>query len=169
MFFPDGGGSVLAAIESTGEPVLPLTRWLIPENPKMSNVIDVAYMRQERDDFRIEYVASWNAQDVDVVIGPCHVGPAPEHDTTRFWTYTSFWNLVDHPGLAFPTPIKAEAGEKYAEDYKPLSDDCRIVKQMWDEGNFEGAPVALQINARKYHDNQLFGAMAVLKDILNLP
>jgi amidase len=169
MFLPDGGGGVLAAIEASGEPVLPLTRWLIPGNATMSNAVDVAYMRQERDNFRIEYAASWNAQDVDVVIGPCHVGPAAEHDTARFWTYTSFWNLVDHPGLAFPTPIKTQAGEKYAEDYQPLSEECRIVKQMWDEGDFEGAPVALQINARKYHDNQLFGALAILKDILDLP
>lgn len=169
MFLPDGGGGVLAAIEAGGEPVLPLTRWFIPDNAKMCNAVDVAYMRQERDNFRIEYAASWNAQDVDVVIGPCFVGPAAEHDTARFWTYTSFWNLVDHPGLAFPTPIKAEAGEKYTENYKPLSDECRMVKQMWDEGDFEGAPVALQINARKYHDNQLFSALAVLKDILNLP
>ncbi|KEF58779.1 uncharacterized protein A1O9_03622 [Exophiala aquamarina CBS 119918] len=169
MFIPDGGVGVLAAIEASGEPVLPLTRWLIHEDAKMKNAVEVAYLRQERDNFRIEYAASWNAQDVDVVIGPTHVGPAPQHDTTRFWTYTTFWNLVDHPGLVFPTPIRSEAGEKYADNYKPLSNECRIVKQEWDDGNFEGAPIALQINARKYHDNQLFGALSILKDILGLP
>jgi len=169
MFLPDGGAGVLAAIEASGEPVLPLTRWFIPEGSKMKNAVEVSELRFERDTFRIEYAASWNAQDVDVVIGPCHVGPATEHDTARFWTYTSLWNLVDHPGLVFPTPIKTEASEKYADEYKPLSDECRMVKQAWDEGNFEGAPICLQINARKYHDNQLFGALAILKGILDLP
>ncbi|KAK5044731.1 hypothetical protein LTR84_010505 [Exophiala bonariae] len=168
MFIPDGGAGIIEAIESSGEPVLPLTRALIPDNAKMSNAVEVSDMRFERDTFRTEYVAAWNAQDVDVVIGPCYVGPAPAHDTARYWTYTSFWNFVDHPGLVFPTPIKAELGEKYAEDYKPLSEECKQVKELWDGGDFEGAPVNLQINARKYHDNQLFGALAVLKDVLSL-
>lgn len=169
MYIPDGGAGVFAAIEAGGEPVLPLTRWLIPEGSKSGDVNDVNNLRYERDTFRTEYLTRWNAQDVDVVIGPCHVGTAQEHEKTKYWTYTTFWNLVDYPGLIFPTPIKAEKGEKYAEDYKPLSDDCRIVKEAWDEGDFEGAPVALQINARRYHDGQLFGAMTVLKEILSLP
>lgn len=169
MFIPDGGAGIIAAIESSGEPVLPLTHALIRDDAKMSNAVELAYMRQERDDFRREYAESWNAQDVDVVIGPCYAGPAAQHDTARFWTYTSFWNFVDHPGLVVPTPIKTEAGERYANDYKPLSDACREVKELWENGDFEGAPIALQINARRYHDNQLFGAVSVLKDILDLP
>ena len=168
MFVPDGGAGIIEAIESSGEPVLPLTRVLITDKAKMSNAIEVSDMRFERDSFRMEYAAAWNTQDVDVVIGPCFIGPAAVHDTARFWTYTSFWNFVDYPGLVFPTPIKAELGEKYADNYKPLSDECREVKELWDAGDFEGAPVNLQINARKYHDNQLFGALAVLKDVLNL-
>ncbi|KAL6242008.1 hypothetical protein RBB50_010919 [Rhinocladiella similis] len=169
MYLPDGGASVLAILEASGEPLLPLTRWFVPEGSKMNNATEIASLRQERDEFRTEYATHWNNQDVDVVIGPCFVGPAAEHDTARFWTYTSFWNLVDHPGLTFPTPIKVEAGEIYADDYKPLSDECGIVKQEWEAGHFEGAPITLQVNARKYHDNQLFSAMAILKDILNLP
>ncbi|KIW18846.1 hypothetical protein PV08_03135 [Exophiala spinifera] len=169
MFLPDGGAGVLAILEASGEPVLPLTRWFIPEGSEMKNASEVAVLRQERDEFRTEYAAHWNSQNVDVVIGPCYVGPAAEHDTARFWTYTSFWNLVDYPGLVFPTPIKVEAGEIYAEDYEPLSDQCRIIKQEWEAGEFERAPITLQVNARKYHDDQLFSAMAILKDILNLP
>lgn len=169
MFIPDGGEGVLAALEASGEPLLPLTRWFIPEDARMSNAAEVAAMRMERDSFRNEFVASWNSQDVDIVIGPCHVGPAAEHDTARYPTYTAIWNLVDYPGLTIPTPIKTEAGEKYAESYTPLSTECGLVKELWDAGDFEGAPVTLQVNARKYHDNQLFGALAVLKDILSLP
>ncbi|KPI35894.1 putative amidase [Cyphellophora attinorum] len=168
MFVPDGGAGVIAAIEAGGEPVLPLTRTFLAGNSKMSNAVEVSDMRFERDTFRTEYAKAWNAQDVDVVLGPCHVGPAAAHDTARFWTYTGFWNFVDYPGLVFPTPIKAELGEKYAETYKPLSGECKAVKELWDAGDFEGAPVNLQINARRYHDNELFGALALLKDALSL-
>jgi amidase len=169
VLLPGGGGDIIAAIKASGEPVLPLTSYLLSSDVKMHNAAELAKMRSERDLFRIEYAAQWQAQDVDVVIGPCYVGPAGKHETTKYWTYTYFWNYVDHPGLTFPTPIKAEEGEEYAEDYRPLSDECRAVKEHWDEGGFDGAPVSLQINARKYHDNQLFSAMAVVKDILKLP
>jgi len=114
-------------------------------------------------------LAHWNRQDVDVVIGPAFVGPASAHDTAFYWTYTSLYNFVDYPGVVFPTPIKAEPDEKYAADYTPLSDACAHVKQLWDEGDFEGAPIDLQINARKYHDNQLYGALELLKGALSLP
>ncbi|EXJ85684.1 hypothetical protein A1O1_06050 [Capronia coronata CBS 617.96] len=135
----------------------------------MQTATAVAQMRQERDKFRCAFLENWNAQDVDVVIGPCFVGPACAHESAFYWTYTSLWNFVDYPGVVFPTPIKAEVGEKYAADYTPLSDDCKHVKQLWDKGNFEGAPITLQLNARKYHDNQLLGALALVKDVLGLP
>lgn len=45
---------------------------------------------------------------------------------------------------------------------------CAQVKQLWGETDFEGAPVNLQLVARKYHDNELFGAFGTLKDILGL-
>jgi len=170
MYWPDGGSTVKAAIQSTGEPVFPLSDWIWKdEEPAgMQTAEAVNQMRRERDEFRCDFAASWQAQDVDVVIGPAFVGPASAHDTAFYWTYTSLYNFVDYPGVVVPTPIKAEGGEKYASDYTPLSDACKHVKQLWEEGDFTGAPVNLQIVARKYHDNELFGALALLKDILNL-
>jgi amidase len=135
----------------------------------MLNAEEVNQLRFQRDQFRYQFADSWARQDVDVVIGPAFVGPACAHDTAFYWTYTSLWNFVDYPGVVFPTPIKTERNEKYAKDYEPLSKECRHVNELWDASSFEGAPVNLQINARKYHDNELFGALAMLKDVLELP
>jgi amidase len=135
----------------------------------MLDAEDVNQLRYQRDQYRSKFADSWNEQDVDVVIGPAFVGPACAHETAFYWTYTSLWNFVDYPGVVFPTPVKAEVGEKYAEDYKPLSKECQHVKELWEQSNFEGAPVDLQINARRYHDNEMFGTLAMLKDILGLP
>lgn len=171
MYWPDGGQGPIEAITSSGEPIHPLSEWIWKDAAPhgMQTATAVSYMRQERDQFRMAFADNWNAQDVDVVIGPAFVGPACAHDTAFYWTYTSLYNFVDYPGVVFPTPVKAEAGEQYASDYTPLSDACQHVKQLWEESNFEGAPVDLQINARKYHDNQLFGALTLLKDALSLP
>jgi amidase len=91
------------------------------------------------------------------------------HDTAFYWTYTSLYNLVDYPGVAVPTPLRVEAGEQYDHGHTPLSAACEDVKRLWESGDFDGAPLALQVVARKYHDSELFGALAVVKDILGLP
>lgn len=170
MYWLDGGKGMEDAITAVGEPVHPLSKWIWKDAEPlgMQDAVSISAMRAERDNYRIAFAASWTAQDVDVVIGPAFVGPACAHDTAFYWTYTSLYNFVDYPGVVIPTPIKAEAGERYASSYTPLSDACQHVKQLWGESDFTGAPVNLQVNARKYHDNQLFGALAVLKDVLSL-
>jgi amidase len=170
-YWPGGGKLAKEDIMSTGEPVLPLSDWTWKdaESHRMLDAEQVNDLRAGRDKFRYEFVDNWNEQEVDIVIGPAFVGPACAHDTAFYWTYTSLYNFVDYPGVVVPTPIKTEAKEEYAADYKPLSDECEKVKELWEASSFEGAPIDLQIVARRYHDNELFGALVVLKDILDLP
>lgn len=42
------------------------------------------------------------------------------------------------------------------------------MRQLWAEGDFEGAPVSLQLVARKSHDNELFAALEAMKDVLGI-
>ncbi|KAF2872797.1 amidase signature domain-containing protein [Massariosphaeria phaeospora] len=170
MYWPDAGKGEKDAIAAAGEPLHPLSQWIWKdaEETGMLDAVGVSQQRDERDEFRCKFAEHWCAQDVDVVIGPAFVGPACAHDSAFYWTYTSLYNLVDYPGVVFPTPITACADERYAEDYVPLSEECRHVKMLWDKGGFEGAPVDLQIVARKYHDNELFGALQVLREVLGL-
>ncbi|CRK35463.1 putative amidase like protein [Verticillium longisporum] len=167
-YWPDGGQGARDEIVSTGEPLHPLSEWIWKdaEPHGILTAQNVAPMRKDRDDFRIKFARSWAEQDVDVVLGPAYVGPACAHDTAFTWTYTSLYNFVDYPGVVFPTPIVIQREEKYDASYVPLSDACREVRRLWDESDFEGAPINLQLVARKYHDNQLFGALAVLQNIL---
>lgn len=171
MYWPDGGNLARKAIQSTGEPIHSLSDWIWKdaEPAGMKTAVDVSLMRRERDEFRWAFAKSWQDQDVDVVIGPAFVGPASAHDTAFYWNYTSLYNFVDYPGVVVPTPVKAEAGDKYDAGYVPLSDACQHVKELWESSDFKVAPVNLQIVARKYHDNELFGALHVLKDVLSLP
>ncbi|KAJ9416332.1 amidase signature domain-containing protein [Fusarium oxysporum] len=160
LYWPDGGHLTKNGIISSGEPLHPLTEWIYrdAEPLGMHTAVDLTAVHKERDDFRLAFAKSWSDQDVDVIIGPSFVGPACAHDTAFYWTYTSLYNLVDYPGAVIPTPIRAESG----------NDACRHVRDLWEEGDFGGAPVSLQVVARRYHDNELFGALRVLKDVLNL-
>ncbi|EJT73607.1 hypothetical protein GGTG_07463 [Gaeumannomyces tritici R3-111a-1] len=168
LYWPDGGSAVRDPLVAAGEPVHPLSAaiWADEEAGGVRSALDVNNMRRERDEFRYAFAESWEAQDVDVVLGPSFVGPACAHDTALCWTYTSLYNLVDYPGVVFPTPIRAEAGEVYDDVYTPLSDECRRTRDLWDKGSFVGAPVALQLVARKYHDSHLLLALGTLEAIL---
>ncbi|KAK4183146.1 amidase signature domain-containing protein [Podospora australis] len=173
-YWPDGGRAVKEHCAKTGEPIFPLTQWVLKD---AESDVDVGTeglldMRVKRDIFRHQYVEHWNKQDVDVLLCPMFVGPACEHETAFYWNYTAFFNYVDYPGVVFPTPIKAgkKGEEDYAEaDKTPLSPEDQHVRDLWAKGDFEGAPIDLQLVARKYHDNDLFGALAQLKDVLQLP
>ncbi|OLN86446.1 putative amidase [Colletotrichum chlorophyti] len=173
-FFPDGGKQIKHALEATGEPALPLTKLAIQDAEASGQDLDAAGVlrhRVARDSFRCDFARHWNALDVDVVVCPAYVGPACSHETGLFWNYGAFWNYVDYPGVVIPTPVKGLS--KGSEDYAPtnatpLGKQDEHVRKLWEEGDFEGAPVGIQIVARKYHDNDLFAALKLMESSLGL-
>ncbi|EQB55393.1 hypothetical protein CGLO_04692 [Colletotrichum gloeosporioides Cg-14] len=169
IFVPDGGRMIKGAMAATGEPPMLLTKGTLEAAEAMNQDLDAAGILQQRvsrDKFRCEFAEHWMAQDVDILISPAYVGPACPHDGALFWNYESFWNYVDYPGVVVPTPIKAlkNGEEGYAPaDATPLSEDCKRARHFWEEGDYEGAPIDIQIVARKYCDNELFAALSVLQ------
>ena len=172
MYWPEGGQLVKAAAEKTGEPLHMLTKYIIQDaEGSQKNGAEISKMRVERDAFRCAFAEDWARQDVDVVLCPVYVGPAPAHDTSLYWNYTAYWNYVDCPGVVFPTPIRAgvKGSEVYPEDDTTAwNEQDAYVRKLWEEKNYEGAPINLQFVARRYHDNALFGAMGVIKGALGL-
>ena len=169
MYWPESGLGFKEHMAATGEPEFPLTTYVLKDalGDKEKTATEITQMRVDRDNFRIEFVKSWNEQDVDVVLCPVFVGPASAHDTSFYWNYTALWNFVDYPGLIVPTDFKVEeVKEKYAEDYKPLNEECKHVKGLWEETDFVGAPVCLQVVGRRYHDNELMAAVGKLQGVL---
>lgn len=168
-YWPDGGKGLCDHIRASGEPMLPLTEWIIKDAAGEGEIGSSGVLKHRllRDEFRCDFAEHWTEQDVDVVISPVFVGPACTHETAFYWNYTGFWNYVDCPGVVIPTPIKA--GPKGTEGYSdptPLSHECSHVRELWEEGDFEGAPINVQICARKYHDNDLFSALGVIERAL---
>lgn len=178
-YWHDGGKAVRDALALTDEPMLPMTEWILREavaafgnRDKDTELLlsEVYAQRRERDEFRNKFAEHWNAQDVDLLICPAFVGPACAHETAWYWNYTAFWNYVDYPGAVIPTPIVTgdKKVKKEYESAEPLSAECKHVRQLWEAGDFEGAPLNLQVIARRYHDNDLFRGLAALKDVLDL-
>ncbi|KAL7953730.1 amidase signature domain-containing protein [Trichoderma compactum] len=172
-YWPDGGNGIKKHLAASGEPLLHLTQLVIKAAEDLElTPYQILAQHLERDQFRCDFARHWESQDVDFVLCPVFFGLACEHEMSFYPNYTAFWNYVDYPGVVVPTPIRA--GKKGAEGYAadapaPLSKDDEHVRQMWEEGDFEGAPVNLQIVARKYHDNDLFAALEKMQWVLELP
>ncbi|KAH0286420.1 amidase [Aureobasidium namibiae CBS 147.97] len=170
MYVPDGGHSVRQVCEISGEPLHHLTEFNL-EGLEPVDAYGIAKLRVSRDAFRIAFSEDWAAQDVDVILSPLHVGPAAAHDTAKYLAYSALWNILDCPAIAFPTSTKVgkKGTEHYAAgDEKPWNELDAHVRALWEEHDYEGAPISLQLSARKHHDGMLIAALDMMRDVLEL-
>ncbi len=136
LYFCDGAHEENDAIAASGEPWRPLSKFIIKENPyvKQLSVAEVWDWTKEREAYRTEYMNLWNGTAtgvdangdlegaVDVILCPVSPGAAPPIDCSRYWGYTSQWNLLDYPAAVFPvTRVDPEMDAK-DEDYVPLNE-----------------------------------------------
>ncbi|KAK2594700.1 hypothetical protein QQS21_007610 [Conoideocrella luteorostrata] len=170
-YWPATAAFIDAHLAISGEPKQPLTEWIEGDAPaKELSTTEVFQQRLLRDEMRTEFSLDWHKQDVDVVLCPAFVGPACSHDTAWYWDYTGIWNYLDCPGVVVPTPIKALAqGEEHYAEKEPLSEQCAEVRRLWEEGDFEDAPINLQFVGRRHHDRELLEVLAAVRDTLKLP
>lgn len=169
-YTPDGGASLKAGLAKAGEPMEKLTQWTIQDAEGPPYTFQQMFdMRCERESFRCAFARHWAEQDVDVVVCPVFVGPASAHDTALYWDYTAFWNYVDCPGVVVPTPVRAlPKGEEQYGPGEPVGKEDAHVRELWAAGDFEGAPINLQIVGRKYHDSDLLAAVGEIERCLHV-
>ncbi|KAI0444308.1 amidase signature domain-containing protein [Xylaria telfairii] len=180
LYFCDGGAEEKAAIAESGEPWMPLSKWILVDNPHVrEHTIPTLWKaHQERNAYRAAYAALWNARGVDVILCPAGPGVAPKLETARYWGYFAQWNLLNYPAVVFPigtTVRDAHMAEykahEYPASYEPMSDADQYNYDLWKEhgvGGYAGAPVSLQLVGRIYEDEKLLGALHALLDAAGL-
>ncbi|KAH9889578.1 acetamidase [Xylariomycetidae sp. FL2044] len=180
LYFCDGGREESEAIEASGEPWLPLSKWIIQDNPHVRehNIPSLWKAVQAREDYRKKYAEIWNAtatssatsQPVDVIL--CPVGPsvAPKLNTGKYWGYTAQWNLLDYPAIVFPTGESVGMQDNrdrdgYPDNYQAMSESDKYNWDLWQEygaQGYEGAPISLQLVGRRYEDEKLFNSIKTI-------
>ena len=148
----DGGDQITELIESSGEPWRPLSRFIVSENPHVRhrNISEILDLKQRKEKYNLEYAqresakintcyvftytTDWSStassidengdlQDaVDVILCPAFPGVAPPLNTSRYWGYTSQWNLLDYPALVFPVTTVDPALDVRDEGYLPRNE-----------------------------------------------
>ncbi|KAF4458309.1 general amidase, partial [Fusarium albosuccineum] len=170
LYWPDGGEEALGLLEATGEPILPLTKFIIQEQPTVKNMTqhELWKLCTARDDYRAAYARAWtytgneDGKEVDVILCPPSFGAATPHDQSRYWGYTAHWNLLDYPAAVFPVTTVDPAKDLKDTEYVPKNEEDKFVYEMYSPEKYTDAPVSLQVVGRRQHDEQV---LAALKEI----
>lgn len=106
---------------------------------------------------------------MDVILCPPHPGAAPPIGTTKYWGYTSVWNLLDYPAAIFPVTRVDEDLDSEEMNY-----DARSEIDEWTHRHFgaprqAGAPVCLQLVGKRLEDERVVLAMEGICKAAGLP
>ena len=169
--YPDGGAAALAPLHEAGEPILPLVKWMTMEQPaaELRTIQEYWQCIMRRDAYRNFYASLWNdsargdGQEVDVILCPVGPGVAPAHDTSRYWAYTSQWNLLDYPAVVFPVTTVDPMKDRNNEGYMATLAQDRYNRDLWNPDTFAGLPVGLQIVGRRGMDEKVLAALEAIE------
>ncbi|CAI7601267.1 unnamed protein product [Penicillium discolor] len=173
LYAPDGGKAFAGHVEASGEPFTPLTAWTLRDTPGIEELSQqgVWDWTGKREMFRYAYLQEWNnvASEMDVILCPAFPTPAPLHDTSRYWGYTSLFNLLDYSALVFP--VTKVDPERDAKDitYTPKNEFDSWAYEHYDPVKQKDAPVSLQLVAKKLEEEKLLQAFREIQEKVGLP
>jgi amidase len=99
----EDGQLIKALAKMTGEPIVPLTNYILSPPVRDHTTSESWELQYARDSLKMEYWNKvWVKEDLDVLLCPASHLCAPRAGQIKYWGYTSFFNLVDMPGAVFP-------------------------------------------------------------------
>lgn len=112
LYFPDGGQRWLSAFSSTSEPVLPLTQHALNFSTSTGktplSITDNWDLNYARETYRREHHLLMKARGVDFILCPAYPGAGVLQGQSRYWGYTSIWNILDLPAAVVPSGLVAD-------------------------------------------------------------
>ncbi|OAR02346.1 hypothetical protein LLEC1_03370 [Akanthomyces lecanii] len=177
LYWPDGGEETLDCLNGAGDTVLPLTKWVIQEQASVKNMTQAELWKlcYERDAYRASYAKTWNAtadsdgHEVDVILCPASFGAATPHEKSKYWGYTSHWNMLDYPGAVFPVTTVDASKDAKDSGYKPINEQDRYIQDLYDPELFAGAPVGLQVVGRRLQEEKVLAALELVEQAMGRP
>jgi Asp-tRNA(Asn)/Glu-tRNA(Gln) amidotransferase A subunit family amidase len=81
---------------------------------------------------------------------------------SRYWGYSSIWNLLDYPAAVFPV-TKVDPHIDKVTKYQPINEEDRFVHDLYDPVAHAGAPISLQIVGRRHRDEKVLAALKAIE------
>ncbi|PSK39595.1 hypothetical protein C7M61_001394 [Candidozyma pseudohaemuli] len=171
MYSADGNYKQRKLLAGSGEPLCKLTKWSLNygEGSREFGVAENRQMSIDRDLLKQQYTDYLNENNIDMLISPAFVNVAPKPETAYVWSYTTLFNLIDFPTLAFQTGLYQDPKlDKW--DPKPAARTKleELEHDQYDPEQFKNAPIALQLTGRRYFDEEVVAAGKTIVDILKV-
>lgn len=172
MYSCDGNYMQRKLLADSGEPLTKLTKWALNygDGAKHYDVAENRKLNIIRDQLKQEYTDYMNENGIDFIISPAYSNVSPRPEEVYNWSYTSLFNIIDFPTLAFQTglfqdPEIDQWGKEHA-DYKFRSALEELELNNYDPKKFVGAPIGLQLTGRRYFDEDVVAAGKTIVDLL---
>jgi amidase len=174
LYFLDGAEQKRQIMRDGHDPLVPQTEFILGFGPHVSlSPSEVWDAHAERDAFRTALLAHWLAtasrtnsgRPVDVVLSPVAPTLAPPHDTTRWWGYSSYWNLADYPGVVFPMHPNVDLDPAPMPPARNAAEE--FVHKQWGPKTYTDAPISLQLVARRLNEEKLLHALSLVEGAID--
>ncbi|KAJ9092883.1 hypothetical protein QFC20_007256 [Naganishia adeliensis] len=161
LYFCDGGQRMKVQCAASGEPVLPLTEWIVSQAAEEPVTLQqYSELMTRRSELRNRVAAQWLEAGIDVLLCPAGPSVAPKLNTARYWNYTSYWNVVNYPAMVFPTGLHVDSEEdapaSAGKTYRNTEDEEN--SSTFDLAASEGLPICVQVVGRIWQDPMVFAA-----------
>lgn len=172
MYTCDGNYLQGKLLADSGEPVTKLTQWSLNYG-KGATALPVYENRQlnsTRDRLKQVYTDYLNENKIDFILSPVYNNVAPKSEEVYNWSYTSLFNLLDLPTLAFQTGLfqdpKVDKWDATHAGYQYRSDLEKLELEGYNPDDFVGAPIGLQLSGRRYFDEEVVAAGKTIVDVI---
>jgi len=166
----DGGHDIHRQLDLSGEPLIPELKKSFTLKEPMS-LLTYQKLTVEGRDYEAAYSDYWNSTAdndglVDAVIMP--VAPHAAVIPGKFYhtAYTEVINLMDYSAIVLPVTKADKTIDKVDPTYKPLSEEDKLNWDAYDPEIYDGAPVGIQIVARKFEEEKIWAIGKIVHEIL---
>ncbi|WVQ75596.1 hypothetical protein IAR50_005224 [Cryptococcus sp. DSM 104548] len=167
LYFTDGGDNIRALANESGEPLLPFTEWIISQNTERRTVEQVFNLVKTREAFRLAWNKHFQSSNIDVILSPVCYGSAQRLGTTKYWSYTAMYNIVDIPAGVFPTGLKVDPEVDDSKDEREyLSGEDEEIATAYDPKILAGAPLSLQVAGGRWEDEKVLKALEIISEVV---
>ncbi|KAK7677944.1 hypothetical protein QCA50_019024 [Cerrena zonata] len=164
MYCCDGNDAQKSLLAESGEPLTKLTQWNLNfgDGGRPFSITENRQLNIIRDALKQEYTDFLNENKIDFILSPTYNNVAPRPEEIYNWSYTSLFNILDLPTLAFQTGLfqdpKVDKWDDSHSTYEFRSDLEKLELDNYIPENFTGAPIGLQLSGRRYFDEEVVAA-----------
>jgi len=189
IFAADGSEDYQRHCDLSGEPLIQLEHFTTSETqhlyametPPLNKIVaegrgpqsayQVWQLHKEKRKLRKEYLDHWNAtitltgteRPVDGIIRPTVPYGMTPHGLNTDAFYTTLWNVLDYPCVAFPvTTVDLELDKTIEARSEFYNHEDEAIHKLYDSELFRDSPIGLQVTCRMQEEEATLGMAEII-------